>query len=84
MREAGSLYDCPPVLKRCFYAYVLPSLEYCASVLLSSAESHLVLLDSTVPSAERLCKGELCCSGHRRKVGACVCYIRFITEWTTL
>ena len=34
---------------------------------MSSAESHLGLLDSIVRSAERLCEGELCCLGHRRK-----------------
>ena len=28
------------------------------------------LLDSIVRSAEKLCKGELCCLAHRRKVSA--------------
>ena len=33
------------------------------------------LLDSIVHSVERLCEGELCCLGHRRKVGAlCLLY----------
>ena len=41
----------------------------------SSAESHLEFLDSIVRSAERLCKGELCCLGHRKKVSAlCLVY----------
>ena len=42
---------------------------------MSSAESHLGLLDSIVRSAERLCQGELCCLGHRRKISAlCLLY----------
>ena len=32
VRRAESLFDCPRVLKSCFTAYVLFSLEYCASV----------------------------------------------------
>ena len=36
------------------------SLEYRAPVWISSAESHLSLLDSVVRSAEGLCEGELC------------------------
>ena len=30
--QVGKLFNCPCVLKRCFDAYVLTSLEYCASV----------------------------------------------------
>ena len=37
---------------------------------MSSAESHLGLLDSIVRSAEKLCEGELCCFGNKRKVRA--------------
>ena len=37
---------------------------------MSSAESHLGLLNSIVRSAERLCESKLCCLGHRRKVTA--------------
>ena len=36
----------------------------------SNAMSHLHLLDSIVCSAERLCKGELCSLGNRKKVSA--------------
>ena len=40
-----------------------------------SAESHLRLLDDIVCSAERLCEGELCCLGQRRKINAlCLLY----------
>ena len=37
---------------------------------MSSAESHLSLLDSVVRSAEGVCEDELRCLRHRRKVSA--------------
>ena len=58
--DAGKLFDCPRVIKSCFNAYVLPSLKYCAPVLISSAESHLGLQDGAVRSAELLREGEIC------------------------
>ena len=60
------------MLKSCFNAYVLSSLEYCAPVVMSSAESHLDFLDSIVRRAERLCQSELCSLALRRKVSALV------------
>ena len=54
MHRARKLSDCPRVLKSCFGAYVLSSLEYCAPVSMSSAESHLGLLESVVRRVERL------------------------------
>ena len=68
VRQAGKLFDCPCVLKSCFNAYVLFNLEHCASVWMSSAESHLSLVHSVFRSAERVCEGEFCCLRHRRKV----------------
>ena len=42
---------------------------------MSSTEFLLCLLDNIVRSSEGLCEGELCCSGHRRKVSAlCLLY----------
>ena len=84
MRRVGKLFGCSCMLKSCFNIYVLSSLEYCAPMWMSSVKSHLDLMDSIDRSAERLREGELYCLGHRRKVCACVCSIRFITEWTTL
>ena len=80
VRLAGKWFDCLRVLKGCFNAYILSSLEYCAPVSMSSTDSHLRLLNSIVRSAERLCEGELCSLGHRRKVNAlCFFSMRFIT-----
>ena len=58
------------MLKSCFNAHTLSSLELCATV---SAEYHLGLPDSVVRNAERLCEGGLCCLGHRRSPSAAVC-----------
>ena len=72
VRQVGKLFDCPHMLKSCFNAYVLSSLEYWAHVWISSAESHLVFLDSIVRNAERLCECKRRCLGHRRK---CQCLV---------
>ena len=32
VRRTGKLFDCPRVLKSCFDAYILSSLEYCVLV----------------------------------------------------
>ena len=47
---------------------------------LLSAESHLSLLERVVRSAEKLCVGELCCEGHRRRICAlCLLYEIYYT-----
>ena len=46
----------PRLLKSCFNAFVLSSLEHCVPIRMLSAESHLALLDSIICSAERLCE----------------------------
>ena len=66
-RQEGKLFHCPRVLKSCFNAYVLPGLQHSAPVQMSSAESHLNLLDRVVYSAERLCEGEFFL-WYRRKI----------------
>ena len=43
------------VLLRCYYAFVIPNLEYCSSVWGSAAECHLQLLERQVYSVARLC-----------------------------
>ena len=42
----------------------LLNLNYCTSVWMSSAESHLCLLDSVIRSAEMLYEDKHCCKGH--------------------
>ena len=60
----------------CYYAFVLPILEYCSPVWRSSAKCHLSLLELQVYSVARLCPDQsflsLC---HRRHVAAlCMLY----------
>ena len=43
------------VLLRCYYAFILPILEYCSPVWGSAAEYHLQLLERQVCSVARLC-----------------------------
>ena len=43
------------VLLRCYFAFVLPILEYCSPVWGSAAECHLQLLELQVYSVDRLC-----------------------------
>ena len=75
VHRIGKLFACPRLLISCFNAYILSTLECFVSVWVSSAESHLGLLDSIFRSAEKLCEGKLCCLGHERKVSAfCLLY----------
>ena len=50
VRRAGNLFDYVRVLKSYFNSYVLPNLEYCAPVCMSSADTQLSLLDTVVRS----------------------------------
>ena len=75
VRRAGKSFNCPRVLKKCFDAYILPNVKYCASLWMSSAGSHLGLLDRVIRSAERWYESELCCLGNRRNDSAfCLFY----------
>ena len=70
------------VLLRCYYAYVLPILEYCSPVWGSAAECRLQLLDRQVYSVARLCRDQtflsLC---HRRHVHALCMLYRVNSNW---
>ena len=55
MRVARRVFDDVDVLRRCFFSFILPSLEYCSAVWSSAAGCHLSLLDRVVHCASRLC-----------------------------
>jgi len=76
MRVARRVYNDVVVLRRCFFSFILPSLEYCSAVWRSSASSHLALLDRVVRNASHLCGvDELVSLPHRRDVaGLCMFY----------
>ena len=63
------------VWSRAVSMHMWSSSEYCVPVWMSSAESHLGLLDGIVRSAVRFREGELCFLRNRRKVSAlCLLY----------
>ena len=76
LRLGKRVYVDTSVLRRYFYAFVLPIIEYCSPVWGSAAECHLQLLERQVYSVARLCPDQTFLSlGHRRHVTAlCVLY----------
>ena len=76
LRMARRVFGDVDLLRRCFLAFILPSLEYCSSVWSSSAACHLSLLDRVVRNASELCGVDVLVSlSHRRDVaGLCMFY----------
>ena len=59
------------VVAKCFWAFILPALEYCSPVWMSAATSHLSLLDRVVSQVNRLSGGSVSCDlWQRRKVAS--------------
>ena len=76
MRRASRIFNEVALTTRCFWTFLLPTLEYCSPAWMSAAQSHLSLLDKVVSKASHLCGGQLKCDlSHRRKVASlCVYY----------
>ena len=69
MRKSWQVFHDRSLLRRSFWSYVLPVLEYCSAVWCSAADSHLKLLDRVVRSAGFIDGGVLECNlAHRRSV----------------
>ena len=67
LRKAMSVFRDVTVVVKCFWAFILPVLEYCSPVWMSAATSHLLLLDCV----SRLSGGSVSCDlWHRRKVAS--------------
>ena len=59
------------VVAKCFWAFILPVLEYCSPVWMSAATSHLSLLDRVVAQVSQLSGGSVSCDlWHRCKVAS--------------
>ena len=59
------------IVAKCFWAFILPVLEYCSPVWMSAATFHLLLLDRVVSQVSRLSGGRVSCDlWHRRKVAS--------------
>ena len=66
LRMTMSVFRDVAIVAKCFWAFILPVLEYCSPVWMSAATSHLPLLDCVV---SRLSSGSVSCDlWHRRKV----------------
>ena len=71
LRKTMSVFRNVAVAAKCFWAFVLPLLEYCSPVWMSAATSHLSLLDRVVSQVGRLSGGSVSCDlWHRSKVAS--------------
>ena len=71
LRKTMSVFRDVAVVAKCFWAFILPVLEYCSPVWMSAATSHLSLLDRVVSQAGRYSGGSVSCNlWHRRKVAS--------------
>ena len=71
LRKAMSVSRDFTVVAKCFWASILPVLEYCSPVWMSAATSHLSLLGRVVGQVSRLSGGSVSCDlWHRRKVAS--------------
>ena len=71
LRKTMSVFRDVTVVAKCFWAFILPVLEYCSPFWMSAAASHLSLLDRVVSQVGRLSGGSVSCDlWHRRKVAS--------------
>ena len=61
LRKTMSVFRDVTVIAKCFWAFILPVLEYCSPVWMSAATSHLSLLDRVVSQVDRLSGGSVSC-----------------------
>ena len=76
LKMVNGVYADTSVLLHCYYAFILPILEYCSPVWGSAAGSHLRLLDRQIHAVSRLCPDQILKPlNHRRFVaGMCMLY----------
>ena len=70
LRKSFRIFNDRSVLKNCFNSFILPSLEYCAPVWSSAADSHLKLLDRNLSAIKFLNPDISVNLWHRRSVGS--------------
>jgi len=71
LRKTMGIYRDVAVVAKCFWAFLLPVLEYCSPVWMSAATSHLLLLDRIVSRVSFYSGGGVSCDlWHRRKVAS--------------
>ena len=71
LRKTMGVFRDVAVVVKCFWAFILPVLEYFPPVWMCAATSHLSLLDRIVSQVGRLSGGSVSCDlWHRRKVAS--------------
>ena len=71
LRKTMSVFRDVAVDAKCFWAFILPVLEYCSPVWMSAATFHRSLLDRVVSQVGRLSSGSVSCDlWHRRKISS--------------
>ena len=71
LRKTMSVFRDVAVVVKCFWAFILPVLEYCSPVWTSAATSHLSLLNRVVSQVSRLSGGRVSFDlWHSRKVAS--------------
>ena len=63
------------LIRRCFWGFVLPVLEYCSAVWCSAADTHLKLLDRVVSGPCFIAGGVLNCDLSQRRSVAVLCLL---------
>ena len=81
LRKTMSVFRDVAVVAKCFWAFILPVLEYCSPVWMSAATSHLSFLDRVVSQVSRLSGKSVSCDlWHRPKWHLWVSFSR-LTVW---
>ena len=75
LKTVNGVYADSSVLLRCYYAFILPILEYCSPVWGSTASSHLRLLDRQIHAVSRLCPDQILKPLNHRRCVALMCML---------
>ena len=71
LMKTMSVFRDVAVVAKCFWAFILPVLEYCSPFWMSAATSHLSLLDRVVGQVSQLSGGSASCDlWHRHRVAS--------------
>lgn len=74
-RKCKKIYE-DDITRRCFFSFILPHFEYCSSVWLSAADSHLRLLDRSIKFLLSDLNLDI---GHRRVIGVLSVLYKIVT-----
>ena len=80
LRKCSRIYSSDDIVRNCFYSFILPHFEYCHSVWISAAESHLKLLDRTFNQIKFLLPNLEINLRHRRLVGSLSYFFKIMSN----